>query len=103
MFCDLCDSVHNDHMEVHRAICEKRRKEDPESYSPFAEKYKERSIRRISETLLKMKGSEYERLSELLANNGWKDSQNQLEEWRKVYSKDGLFVALVDKILKVRG
>jgi len=35
-FCPFCDTVHNDHKEVHIKICERVRSEEPLSYSPYS-------------------------------------------------------------------
>lgn len=68
-FCELCDTVHNDHPEVHSTACDKKRKEDPEVYSPFSDQYKKACLARIQESAHKIRSPEYERLGELLGSS----------------------------------
>lgn len=56
-FCEDCDSVHNDHPEAHKAICEKKRREEPELYSPYSDRYKQESLIRIKAVVEKIKNT----------------------------------------------
>ena len=58
-FCEFCDEVHNDHPEGHAVLCEKKRKEQPELYSPFSPQYTIESLYRMKLAVEKIKSPEF--------------------------------------------